>query len=154
MKAEQAALEEMPITKHLMVLRNHLFKNCRAYSCLILLFLPFASKTYQVLSEPLRAQLPTSTMIATDVTATFMAPFKLNFFVALFIAMPFILYQIWAFVKPALYEKKKSFGAAFADRQYLLVSISELALLTLSPCHPFCTFSLAFPLNSCPDDRH
>ncbi len=44
-------------------------------------------------------------MIATDVTATFMAPFKLNLFVALMLAMPFILYEIWSFVRPALYQK-------------------------------------------------
>src|SRR5690606_38900436 len=67
------------------------------------------TQTYQLLSEPLRAQLPeSSTMIATDVTATFMAPFKLNFFIALLIAMPFILYQLWVFIRPALYAKEKS----------------------------------------------
>src|SRR5690606_12697316 len=71
--------------------------------------LPISNQTYQWLSEPLRAQLPaSSTMIATDVTATFMAPFKLNFFVALMIAMPFILYQLWTFIKPALYAQEKS----------------------------------------------
>ena len=108
-KSEQPALEEMPITKHLMVLRKHLFKIVGLIIALFFCLLPFANKTYQVLSEPLRAQLPhTSTMIATDVTATFMAPFKLNFFVALLIAMTFIFYQLWAFVKPALYEKEKS----------------------------------------------
>lgn len=105
----QAALEEMPITKHLVALRQHLFK---VVSLLIVLFfclLPFANHTYQLMSEPLRAQLPiSSSMIATDVTATFMAPFKLNFFVALMLAMPFIFYQIWAFIKPALYEKEKT----------------------------------------------
>ena len=46
-------------------------------------------------------------MIATDVTATFMAPFKLNLFVALMLAMPFIIYQLWSFVRPALYEKER-----------------------------------------------
>ncbi|MDP7954984.1 twin-arginine translocase subunit TatC, partial [Acinetobacter baumannii] len=46
-------------------------------------------------------------MIATDVTATFMAPFKLNLFVALMLAMPFILYEIWSFVRPALYQKER-----------------------------------------------
>ncbi|WP_168459988.1 twin-arginine translocase subunit TatC [Acinetobacter sp. A1] len=108
-KSEQPALEEMPITKHLMVLRKHLFKIVGLVIALFFCLLPFANRTYQILSEPLRAQLPTSsTMIATDVTATFMAPFKLNFFVALMIAMPFIIYQLWAFVKPALYEKEKS----------------------------------------------
>ncbi|WP_104498909.1 twin-arginine translocase subunit TatC [Acinetobacter indicus] len=106
---EQAALEEMPITKHLVILRKHLFKIVGLVIALFFCLLPFANRTYQILSEPLRAQLPTSsTMIATDVTATFMAPFKLNFFVALMIAMPFIIYQLWAFVKPALYEKEKS----------------------------------------------
>lgn len=102
-------LEEMPITQHLMVLRKHLFKVVAVLIGLFFCLLPFANQTYQWLSEPLRAQLPaSSTMIATDVTATFMAPFKLNFFVALMIAMPFILYQLWTFIKPALYAKEKS----------------------------------------------
>ncbi len=99
----------MPITQHLIILRKHLFKVVAVLIGLFFCLLPFANQTYQWLSEPLRAQLPaSSTMIATDVTATFMAPFKLNFFVALMIAMPFILYQLWTFIKPALYAKEKS----------------------------------------------
>ena len=91
-------LDEMPITKHLVILRKHLFKIVGILIALFFCLLPFANQTYQLLSAPLRAQLPAaSTMIATDVTATFMAPFKLNFFVALMIAMPFILYQLWSF---------------------------------------------------------
>ena len=102
-------LEEMPITRHLMVLRQHLFKIVGLLIALFFCLLPFANQTYQLLSEPLRAQLPvSSSMIATDVTATFMAPFKLNFFVALMLAMPFIIYQLWSFIKPALYEKEKT----------------------------------------------
>lgn len=105
----QAPLEEMPITKHLVALRQHLFKVVGLLLVLFFCLLPFANHTYQLMSEPLRAQLPiSSSMIATDVTATFMAPFKLNFFVALMLAMPFIFYQIWAFIKPALYEKEKT----------------------------------------------
>ena len=97
---QKVHLEEMPITRHLVILRKHLFKIVGILIGLFFCLLPFATHTYQLLSEPLRAQLPaSSTMIATDVTATFMAPFKLNFFVALMIAMPFIFYQIWAFVK-------------------------------------------------------
>jgi sec-independent protein translocase protein TatC len=100
-------LEQMPITQHLIILRKHLFKVVAVLIGLFFCLLPFANQTYQWLSEPLRAQLPTSsTMIATDVTATFMAPFKLNFFVALMIAMPFILYQP---------------GLAASDRQYRAV---------------------------------
>lgn len=106
---EDSLLEEMPITKHLIILRSHLFKIVGLIIALFFCLLPFANQSYQLLSEPLRAQLPiNSTMIATDVTATFMAPFKLNFFVALMLAMPFIIYQLWSFVKPALYEKEKT----------------------------------------------
>lgn len=109
LQQEQAPLEEMPITKHLVSLRQHLFKVVGLLLVLFFCLLPFANHTYQLMSEPLRAQLPiSSSMIATDVTATFMAPFKLNFFVALMLAMPFIFYQIWAFIKPALYEKEKT----------------------------------------------
>ncbi|RZG86353.1 twin-arginine translocase subunit TatC [Acinetobacter sp. WCHAc060033] len=102
-------LEAMPITQHLVALRRHLFKIVGVLIAVFFCLLPFANKTYITLSEPLRKQLPAnSTMIATDVTATFMAPFKLNFFIALMIAMPFIIYQLWAFIKPALYEKEKN----------------------------------------------
>ncbi len=102
-------LESMPITSHLMVLRKHLMKIVAILIALFFCLLPFANKTYTALSAPLRAQLPAnSSMIATDVTATFMAPFKLNFFIALMLAMPIIIYQLWAFVKPALYEKEKN----------------------------------------------
>lgn len=105
----QSDLEEMPITKHLVILRKHLFKIVAILLLLFFCLLPFANQTYSTLSAPLRAQLPAqSTMIATDVTATFMAPFKLNFFVAIMLAMPFIIYQLWAYIRPALYEKEKS----------------------------------------------
>lgn len=108
-KENQETLAEMPITRHLIILRKHLFKIVGILLTLFFCLLPFANTTYQLLSEPLRAQLPiNSTMIATDVTATFMAPFKLNFFVALLLAMPFIIYQLWTFVRPALYQEEKT----------------------------------------------
>lgn len=88
---ERPELESMPITKHLMVLRSYLFKIVAVLLLLFFCLLPFANKTYSTLSEPLRAQLPAnSTMIATDVTATFMAPFKLNFFIAIMLALSLI----------------------------------------------------------------
>ena len=101
-------LEQMPVMQHLVVLRRYLFKIVGVILFLFFCLLPFRNYTYQLLSDPLRQQLPaTSTMIATDVTATFMAPFKLNLFVALMLAMPFIIYQLWSFVRPALYEKER-----------------------------------------------
>ncbi len=107
-QTEADQFENMPITKHLIELRRCLFKIVGVLLVFFFCLLPFANTTYSALSEPLRAQLPaTSTMIATDVTATFMAPFKLNFFIALVLAMPFIIYQLWSFVRPALYKKEK-----------------------------------------------
>lgn len=102
-------LEQMPVMQHLITLRKYLFKIVGITLLLFFCLLPFRNSTYQLLSEPLRQQLPiNSTMIATDVTATFMAPFKLNLFVALMLAMPIIIYLIWSFVRPALYEKERS----------------------------------------------
>ena len=101
-------LEQMPVMQHLITLRKYLFKIVGITLLLFFCLLPFRNATYQLLSEPLRQQLPVnSTMIATDVTATFMAPFKLNLFVALVLAMPVIIYLIWSFVRPALYEKER-----------------------------------------------
>ena len=106
--SEQEQLEQMPVMQHLVVLRQYLFKIVGVTLVLFFCLLPFRNTTYQLLSDPLTRQLPaTSTMIATDVTATFMAPFKLNLSVALMLAMPFIIYQIWSFVRPALYKKER-----------------------------------------------
>lgn len=101
-------LNQMPLTGHLIELRSRLMKVLGLVFGLFFILLPFKNVSYELLSKPLRAQLPpNATMIATDVTATFMAPFKLNLFVAVLIAMPFILHQIWQFVAPALYLKEK-----------------------------------------------
>jgi sec-independent protein translocase protein TatC len=63
------------------------------------------------MSKPLIAQLPKgSTLIATSVVSPFMTPFKLSLFVAIFIAMPVVLYQVWAFVAPGLYRHEKRFA--------------------------------------------
>lgn len=108
MNQNNETLEQMPFMQHLTVLRQYLFKIVGVTLFLFFCLLPFRNQTYQWLSEPLRQQLPTaSTMIATDVTATFMAPFKLNLFVSLMLVMPYIIYQIWSFIKPALYAKER-----------------------------------------------
>lgn len=102
------SLPQMPITAHLIELRQRLMRAIGLVIVLFMVMLPFANQGYEILSKPLRAQLPANaTMIATDVTATFMAPFKLNFFIALVIAMPYILHQIWQFIAPGLYHTEK-----------------------------------------------
>ncbi len=101
-------LGDMPITQHLIELRAHLVKICIAVLIIFLALVGFSRELYDFLSNPLVAQLPAnSTMIATDITSNFMAPIRLTIFVAAFVAMPYILYQIWAFVAPGLYKKEK-----------------------------------------------
>lgn len=101
-------LDDMPITEHLIELRAHLIKICVAVLVVFLALVGFSRHLYDLLSEPLVAQLPpNATMIATDITSNFMAPIRLTLFVAAFIAMPYILYQIWSFVAPGLYKKEK-----------------------------------------------
>ena len=105
---QKEQLINMPLTGHLIELRRRLARIVALVIVLFFILLPFANQLYEGLSQPLRAQLPANaTMIATDVTATFMAPFRLNFFIALMIAMPYVLYQIWNFVAPGLYNQEK-----------------------------------------------
>ena len=101
-------LGDMPITEHLIELRTHLIKICVAVLIIFLALVGFSRELYNLLSDPLVAQLPlNSTMIATDITSNFMAPIRLTIFVAAFLAMPYILYQIWSFVASGLYKKEK-----------------------------------------------
>jgi sec-independent protein translocase protein TatC len=71
-------------------------------------------------SEPLREVLPGNAMIATAVASPLLTPFKLTFFVALFIAMPIVLYQVWAFIAPGLYSKEKHFGVPLLASSIIL----------------------------------
>ena len=81
---------------------------CAAVIVILLLLLPFARKLYAMLAEPLTAVLPEgSSMIAIDVASPFLTPFKLALLLALILAIPFVLYQLWAFVAPALYREEK-----------------------------------------------
>jgi sec-independent protein translocase protein TatC len=74
----------------------------------LLCLLPFANKLYALLAQPLLDKLPKGgQLIATQVASPFFAPMKLAFFVALVLAMPWLLYQAWAFVAPGLYRREK-----------------------------------------------
>ena len=75
-----------------------------------ILLLPFANRIFEVVAKPLVEVLPGQKMIATSVTAPLLTPFKLTFFVAILVAIPVVLYQLWAFVAPGLYRKEKRFA--------------------------------------------
>ena len=100
--------EELPFLSHLIELRSRLLKAVAAVLVLLVLLLPFSKKLYGWLAEPMIANLPIGgQMIATEVASPFLVPLKLAFFVAVFIAMPVVLYQLWAFVSPGLYHREK-----------------------------------------------
>src|SRR5690606_27679674 len=81
----------------------------------------FSNDIYTFFSEPLRRLLPAgSTMIATEVAGTFFAPFKLTVVVALLVAMPYILYQIWSFIAPGLYRHEKRFAIPLFVTSFIL----------------------------------
>jgi sec-independent protein translocase protein TatC len=97
-----------PFLSHLIELRDRLLK---AILSVLLVFLPlsfYANQIYSFLAEPLLKHLPeNSTMIAIDVASPFLTPFKLALVVSVFLAVPIILYQFWAFVAPGLYKKER-----------------------------------------------
>jgi sec-independent protein translocase protein TatC len=93
---------------HLIELRNRLMKALLSVLLIFLALVYFANDIYSFVAAPLVANLPEhSSMIATDVTAPFFAPFKLTLFVALFAAVPMILHQVWSFIAPGLYQHEK-----------------------------------------------
>lgn len=103
-------LEEGTLLSHLIELRSRLIKMFAAVIGVFILLLPFANRIFEVVAKPLVAVLPGQKMIATSVTAPLLTPFKLTFFVAILIAIPVVLYQLWAFVAPGLYRKEKRFA--------------------------------------------
>jgi sec-independent protein translocase protein TatC len=100
--------QELSFLEHLVELRSRLLKACAAVLVVLVLLLPFARKLYALLAAPLTAVLPEgSSMIAIDVASPFLTPFKLALLLALILSIPVVLYQLWAFVAPALYRQEK-----------------------------------------------
>ncbi|GAA5136141.1 twin-arginine translocase subunit TatC [Thalassotalea piscium] len=105
---------------HLLELRTRLLKALLSVLVIFCSMIYFANDIYEYVSKPLLATMPEGgQMIATDVASSFFAPFKLTIVLAVFIAMPYILYQLWSFIAPGLYRKEKRliaplmFGSTF-----------------------------------------
>jgi sec-independent protein translocase protein TatC len=100
--------QEQSFLEHLVELRGRLIKASVAVLVTLLILLPFSRKLYESLAAPLTAVLPEgSSMIAIDVASPFLTPFKLALLLALILSIPVVLYQLWAFVAPALYRQEK-----------------------------------------------
>ena len=137
-KSSQSADKEQPLVSHLLELRDRLLRAILAVLAVFLLLFPFANDLYVLVSEPLRQTLPAgSSMISTKPIDPFLIPFKLSLQLAIFIAVPFILYQFWAFVAPGLYKHEKRLVMP------LLVSSTLLFYLGMAFAY-FVVFPLVF----------
>jgi len=100
--------QEQPFISHLLELRTRLLRIVIVVVVLVGALAPFANTLYTLLAGPLLAHLPKGgQMIAIEVGAPFMAPFKLAAVLAVFLAIPYILYQIWGFIAPGLYKHER-----------------------------------------------
>jgi sec-independent protein translocase protein TatC len=136
MSEDTDPLPEGTLISHLLELRSRLM---RMGIAVLIAFIPcayYSNRLFDFLSTPLVAKLPPGQhLIATTVTATFTAPLKLAFIAGLLIAMPYLLYQVWAFVAPGLYRKEKRFAVP------LLISAIVLFYLGVA-----FSYFLVFPL--------
>lgn len=100
--------QQQPLISHLLELRNKLLKAIGSVLLVFIAMVYWANDIYHYMATPLMEALPeTSSMIATDVAAPFFAPFKLTLVLAFFIAIPYVLYQVWSFIAPGLYKHEK-----------------------------------------------
>ncbi|MCL4160485.1 UNVERIFIED_CONTAM: hypothetical protein GTU68_059938, partial [Idotea baltica] len=108
MTTETQEEKQESLITHLVELRDRLIKTLIGVVIVLLCLFPFANKIYSFLAEPLLKHLPeSSTMVAIDVASPFLTPFKMVMLLAIVLTIPWILYQLWAFIAPGLYKHEK-----------------------------------------------
>lgn len=138
--------KELTLIDHLVELRDRILKSLVAIVVMFLALFYFSNDIYTYVAEPLISALPEGTnMIAIDPTAPFFAPFKLTFYVAVLLAAPYILYQLWSFIAPGLYKNEKEvaiplfissvllFYAGIAFARYILFGIVFAFFISVAP---------------------
>jgi len=129
---------EETFISHLVELRNRIMKASIAIIVVFLCLMPWAAHIYDLLAAPMIAALPTgSKMIATGVITPFLIPVKVTLLVAFVIALPWVLYQLWAFIAPGLYTHEKKLIAP------LVISSSVLFITGVAFCY-FLVFKVIF----------
>lgn len=123
---------------HLVELRNRLLRAIVAVLVALVALFPWAKEIYALIAAPLLNVLPAgSTMIATDVTGTFLVPLKVTLMAAFLIALPYVLWQVWAFVAPGLYQHERKLA--------LPVIVSSFAFFVIGMAFAyFLVFPIAF----------
>ena len=129
---------EASFLSHLIELRSRLVRSAVAIVVVFLALSPFMKEIFDLLSEPMMAALPAgSKLLATGVITPFMVPLKVTLFSAFIIALPYVLWQVWAFVAPGLYRHEKKLAAP------LIVSSILMFIAGMSYCY-FVVFKLIF----------
>lgn len=118
---------EQSFIEHLIELRARLIRSLLAVFIIVVALSFFANEIYTFMAQPLMRLLPANaTMIATGVAAPFMAPFKLVAVLGLFLALPYVLYQVWGFVSPGLYESEQRLAVPVLVSSTLLFYLGAL----------------------------
>jgi sec-independent protein translocase protein TatC len=121
MSAEPEKLAEGTLISHLLELRDRLLRALVAVGIALGPCVYYSNDLFSFLAQPLMSKLPQgSTLIATGVMSPFTTPFKLSFFAAVMIAMPYVIYQLWAFVAPGLYRHERRFAVPLLASSILL----------------------------------
>ncbi len=128
-------LAEGTLISHLLELRGRLLRSMIA---ILIVFLPlamFSNELFTIVAQPLIDKLPEgNSLIATSVVAPFMTPLKLSLVASIFIAMPYVLYQVWAFIAPGLYRHEKRFALPlFASSVFLFYAGTAFAYFIVFP---------------------
>ena len=140
-KDDELAGTEQPFVQHLVELRDRLLHSLYGVAAIlaVLLFYPGPSKLYDLLAMPLVKALPEgSRMIAVGVVSPFLVPIKVSVMAAIALSLPWILYQVWAFVAPGLYKHERKLVLP------LVAASTLLFYLGASFCY-FFVFGQAFP---------
>ena len=105
---EDSADKNTSLLNHLSDFRSCLLKSLMSIIFVFCCLIFFANEIYQFFAKPIQSILPIdSSMIATEIASTFLAPFKLTLFLSIILSMPYILLQLWSFIAPGLYKKEK-----------------------------------------------
>jgi len=107
MTDQKNSMEKLPLVQHLIELRRSLLRSVIAIAIFFVVLFPFADEIYNFIAAPIVQAIPGSNLIAIGVISPFLTPLKMSLILAIYLAMPYLLYQLWMFIAPALYRHEK-----------------------------------------------
>jgi len=105
----------MPIVQHLVELRSALLRSIIAIALFFAALFPFSEDIYSFIAAPILAVIPGSNLIAIGVISPFLTPLKMSLILAIYLALPYLLFKIWQFTAPALYQHEKKLVLTFGN---------------------------------------